>query len=217
MVKLENNFEIYDIISHPVRRQIILFLHDRKRAGFTEIMQTTGENTGSLSFHLKKMENVLMRDDDQQYLLNREGERAFSMMTLMQQDEVTSYAADSNDLLVNLKKDERLIISSRSVKPLGRRYKLGGLNKSIVHDVSVALTSERLIFSSWRFFPPEEIPLSNIRLANIRQGIPLVNGDSKGVSIEITYLDSGGKIQKIRFLPPNVSRWMAELQKNIKS
>lgn len=220
MVKLKNNSEIndviYDVISHPVRRGIIVFLHEKKAASFTEIMEFTGENTGSLSFHLKKMEYVLMRDDNQRYLLNEEGKRAFSIMNLNQKDEKDGYSIQNGDFLVNLRRDELLIISSNSVKPLGRSFKLGGLNKSSTHNISVALTSERLIFSGWRFFSSEEIPLSNVKLVTVRRGIPLLNGSIEGDFIEITYSNLNGNIQKIRFLPPNVSLWMTELKKNIK-
>lgn len=220
MVNLKNNSEIndliYDIISNPVRREIIVFLYENKPASFTEIMEFTGQNTGSLSFHLKKMEYVLMRDDNQRYLLNEEGMRAFSMMNFNQKDEKNGYPIKNGDFLVNLKRDELLIISSNSVKPLGRNFKLGGLNKSSTHDISVALTSERLIFSGWRFFSSEEIPLSNVKLVTVRRGIPLLNGSIEGEFIEITYSNLNGNLQKIRFLPPNVSLWITELKKNIK-
>ncbi|NLB76996.1 MAG: helix-turn-helix transcriptional regulator [Crenarchaeota archaeon] len=70
-------FDPYEIISHRLRREIIDRLHSRPQTSFSELMKITGENTGSLSFHLVKLEPLIAQNEERKYSLNATGEKMY--------------------------------------------------------------------------------------------------------------------------------------------
>lgn len=205
-------FDVYEILMHPVRRLLIQTLHQRTGCSFTELMEVTGEATGSLSFHLRKVEPLLSQDEDKKYHLNLTGEKVYSALRQMDGFEVNKQGGERESPDVILTKDEKMIISSNRVRPLGRDHAIGGLTKSSLQHVNATLTDRRLILSSWRFFRPEEIRLNDVKLVRVRKDIPFTKGDSKGRSIEITYSDASGKVHWVRFTPPAVQEWVKAIR-----
>jgi hypothetical protein len=108
--------------------------------------------------------------------------------------------------------DEKLVMSSDKVRPLGRDHIIPTFTKSIIHHVNATLTNRRLLLTGWRFFPATEIELCNVRLVRIKKDVPLTKGDSKGNSIEVSYSDRSANIHWIRFVPPNVQSWAKTIQ-----
>jgi len=205
-------YDVYELLAHPVRRALLERLHNRPRSSFTELMKVTGENTGSLSFHLAKLEPLLSQDDSKKYSLNQSGEEAYSIMSQAGGPELGRLQSESSGSSVNLGKGEKIILSTDRARPLGIDHIIGGLTKSNIHRVSVTLTSDRLLLTSFRFFRPPEIPLGAVKLVRVKKDIPITKGDRKGRSIEVTYADSNDHPHWIRFVPPDVGKWASAIR-----
>ena len=74
--------EIYNILSHPLRKQILLILEREGYIQYSELLdQLKLETTGQLNFHLKKL-GGLIRKDKKSYSLSAEGKRIIKIMNL---------------------------------------------------------------------------------------------------------------------------------------
>jgi DNA-binding transcriptional ArsR family regulator len=51
-VDQESVSKILTVLSHPLRRQILLYLSQRPEGSFTDLATTFNVDTGKLSFHL---------------------------------------------------------------------------------------------------------------------------------------------------------------------
>jgi len=65
--------DVLEAISHPLRVKILRLLA-AKPMGFSELKRELGINSsGKLDFHLKKMEKLIVVNEDGKYTLTREG------------------------------------------------------------------------------------------------------------------------------------------------
>ncbi|MFX1519797.1 MAG: hydrogenase iron-sulfur subunit [Promethearchaeota archaeon] len=70
----------YSILAHPIRRKILLLLEKEKRLHFTSLLNLLNiDATGRLIFHIKKLGN-LIKKDDKNYLLTEKGQLAIKIM-----------------------------------------------------------------------------------------------------------------------------------------
>ena len=70
-------------ISHPIRRDAVLFLQDEKGAGFIRILKKLGlKDTPKLGYHLKWLrdENIIAQDQDKKYSLTILGAHIADML-----------------------------------------------------------------------------------------------------------------------------------------
>jgi len=72
----ENISKIISILSHPLRREILLNLSEKGEASFTELMNLLKIDTGRLSFHLRSLEIFIEQTSTGKYKLSRAGESA---------------------------------------------------------------------------------------------------------------------------------------------
>ncbi len=175
-------------------------------------MKATGENTGSLSFHLSKLEHLLSQDEEKKYSLNQSGEKIYSIVRQLADFEPVRSKGELSESHANIATDEKIIISSDRVRPLGEQHAVGGLTKSNIHHINATLTNRRLLLSGWRFFHPTEIQLSNVKIVRTKKDIPFTKGDAKGRSIEITYSDESARLHAVRFIPPDIEKWVKEIR-----
>ncbi len=208
----DTKFDVYEIIAHPTRRLILETLHGRPRSSFTELMKATGENTGSLSFHLAKIDPLLKQDESMLYSLNEKGIQAFSIIKQMGNLDKSESKYDSTQHSPALTSGEKLVLSSNKVRPLGRDHIIPAITHSLLHHVHATLTNRRLLLTGWRFFPAAEIELGDIKVVRVKRDVPLTKGNTVGSSIELTYSDHSGKLHWIRFIPPNVKKWADAIQ-----
>ncbi|MHA1798129.1 MAG: FAD-dependent oxidoreductase, partial [Candidatus Helarchaeota archaeon] len=72
--------DMYNILSHPLRRQILLILDREGYIHYTDLLDLLKlETTGQLNFHLKKLGN-LIKKDKKSYSLSNEGKRIIKIM-----------------------------------------------------------------------------------------------------------------------------------------
>jgi uncharacterized RDD family membrane protein YckC len=75
-VDQENISKILSILSHPLRREILLNLSEKGELSFTDLLNLSKVDTGKLSFHLRSLEVFIEQTSSGKYKLNRAGENA---------------------------------------------------------------------------------------------------------------------------------------------
>ncbi len=75
-VDQENISKILSILSHPLRREILLNLSEKGEASFTDLLNLLKVDTGKLSFHLRALEVFIEQTPTGKYKLSRAGENA---------------------------------------------------------------------------------------------------------------------------------------------
>ena len=75
-VDQENISKILSILSHPLRREILLNLSEKGESSFTDLMNLLKVDTGKLSFHLRSLEIFIEQTPTGKYKLSRAGESA---------------------------------------------------------------------------------------------------------------------------------------------
>ena len=75
-VDQKNISKILSILSHPLRREILLNLNEKGEASFTELMNLQKVDTGKMSFHLRSLEIFIEQTPTGKYKLSRAGENA---------------------------------------------------------------------------------------------------------------------------------------------
>jgi uncharacterized RDD family membrane protein YckC len=75
-VDQENVSKILSILSHPLRREILLDLSENNESSFTDLLNLLKVDTGKLSFHLRALEAFIQQTPTGKYKLTRAGESA---------------------------------------------------------------------------------------------------------------------------------------------
>jgi uncharacterized RDD family membrane protein YckC/DNA-binding HxlR family transcriptional regulator len=75
-VEQESVSKILSILSHPLRREILLNLSEKGELSFTELLNILKVDTGKLSFHLRALEVFIEQTPSGKYKLSRAGENA---------------------------------------------------------------------------------------------------------------------------------------------
>ena len=75
-VDQENISKILSILSHPLRREILLNLSEKGEASFTDLLNLLKVDTGKLSFHLRSLEIFIEQTPAGKYKLSRAVESA---------------------------------------------------------------------------------------------------------------------------------------------
>jgi uncharacterized RDD family membrane protein YckC/DNA-binding transcriptional ArsR family regulator len=75
-VDQENVTKVISVLSHPLRREILLTLSDNGECTFTELLNVVKVDTGKLSFHLRSLSAFMEQTRTGKYKLNRTGESA---------------------------------------------------------------------------------------------------------------------------------------------
>jgi len=71
-----NVSKILSVLSHPIRREILLNLSDNGESSFTELLNFLKVDTGKLSFHLRSLSPFIEQTPSGKYKLSRAGESA---------------------------------------------------------------------------------------------------------------------------------------------
>jgi len=76
----ENISKILLILSHQIRRDILLILLEKKELSFSELMNILEIDTGRMSFHLRNLKLFLDQTPTGKYTLNRFGQKALGIL-----------------------------------------------------------------------------------------------------------------------------------------
>jgi uncharacterized RDD family membrane protein YckC len=75
-VNQDNVSKVLSVLSHPLRREILLDLSDNGESSFTDLLNLLKVDTGKLSFHLRALAPFIEQTPSGKYKLSRAGEAA---------------------------------------------------------------------------------------------------------------------------------------------
>jgi DNA-binding HxlR family transcriptional regulator len=75
-VNQENVSKVLSVLSHPLRREILLDLSHNAESSFTDLLNMLKVDTGKLSFHLRSLSPFIEQTPSGKYKLSRAGESA---------------------------------------------------------------------------------------------------------------------------------------------
>lgn len=75
-VDQENISKILSVLSHRIRREILLILNEKGECSFTDLLNALNIDTGKLSFHMRSLAPFLQQTEGGKYQLSRAGEDA---------------------------------------------------------------------------------------------------------------------------------------------
>jgi len=79
-VNQENVTKVLSVLSHPLRREILLELSNNGESSFTDLLNLLKVDTGKLSFHLRSLSSFIEQSPNGKYRLSRAGESAVSVI-----------------------------------------------------------------------------------------------------------------------------------------
>ena len=68
--------KILSILAHPLRRKILVFIHEKGECSFTDLLNVLEVDTGKLSFHLRSLSVFTEQTTAGKYTLSKTGEKA---------------------------------------------------------------------------------------------------------------------------------------------
>jgi len=80
-VDQDNVSKILSVLSHPLRREILLMLSEKDECSFTDLLNVLKVDTGKLSFHLRALSAFMEQTPTGKYKLSRIGESAVRVIS----------------------------------------------------------------------------------------------------------------------------------------
>ena len=91
--------KIFNILSHKLRRDILVILFEKKEQSFSDLMNALNVDTGKMSFHLRNLKLFLEQTPTGKYKLNSFGQNA---LRLIKDVDAISIEADFFELKSNI-------------------------------------------------------------------------------------------------------------------
>ena len=79
-VDQDNVSKILSVLSHSLRRDILIILSEHGECSFTDLMNALVVDTGKLSFHIRSLEPFLEQTPTGRYRLSKMGENAIRLI-----------------------------------------------------------------------------------------------------------------------------------------
>jgi uncharacterized RDD family membrane protein YckC/DNA-binding transcriptional ArsR family regulator len=79
-VDQEDISRILSVLSHPLRREILLNLSEKSELSFTDLMNSLNVDTGKLSFHIRSLVGFIEQTPTGKYRLTKSGENAMRLI-----------------------------------------------------------------------------------------------------------------------------------------
>jgi len=76
----KNVSKILSVLSHPLRRRILLYLNEKTEGSFTDFATTFSVDTGKLSFHLRSLDAFVEQTPQGKYKLSPAGQNAIVLI-----------------------------------------------------------------------------------------------------------------------------------------
>jgi uncharacterized RDD family membrane protein YckC len=72
--------KVFEVLSHPIRRDILTMLSEKGEYAFTDLLMALGVDSGKLSFHLRALQAFIEQTPAGKYKLNQTGESAMRVI-----------------------------------------------------------------------------------------------------------------------------------------
>jgi uncharacterized RDD family membrane protein YckC len=96
---------LFILLSHQLRRDILLLLNQKNEQSFTDLLTTFEVDTGTLSFHLRKLKILLEQTSTNKYKLNKLGLTTIRLIKDFETLSIeTQFAKDSSSFPIATKK-----------------------------------------------------------------------------------------------------------------
>ena len=79
-IEEKNVSKIFLILSHNLRRDILILLNEKGELSFTDLMNELKVDTGTLSFHIRNLKQFLEQTKSSKYKLNKLGQSALRLI-----------------------------------------------------------------------------------------------------------------------------------------
>ena len=80
-VDQQNVSRILSVLSHHIRREILLCLSEQKECSFTDLANSLNVDTGKLSFHIRNLADLIEQTTNGKYRLSKAGEKAIILIS----------------------------------------------------------------------------------------------------------------------------------------
>jgi hypothetical protein len=78
---MRNGIALHKILKDETRRKIILLLNEKGSLSYTGFMKALEiNNTGRLNYHLKVLNDLILKREDGQYVLSEKGKHAWCLL-----------------------------------------------------------------------------------------------------------------------------------------
>jgi len=74
-------FRIYNLLDHPIRREIIELLGEQEKLGFKQLKEKLQINVGTLYYHFDALSDLIAQDENRKYMLADLGKMAYQFLT----------------------------------------------------------------------------------------------------------------------------------------
>lgn len=79
-IKLELDKELYEVLNHETRRNLIEILHENIEMTYSEVLKELEISDGLLNFHLRKMKNIIKTTETGSYIISDYGKIAYKII-----------------------------------------------------------------------------------------------------------------------------------------
>ncbi len=80
MSKESSQYNLFKVLSHPIRQKLIELIHKNIELPYTEILNTLKIDAGQLNFHLKHVKGLYTKNDQGNYMLTKKGKMAYELI-----------------------------------------------------------------------------------------------------------------------------------------
>ncbi len=129
--------KILTALSHPLRRRIVKILATRNTMGYAEMLRELGVESSMLSFHLKKLQDLVEKTSDGEYRLTAQGRKAYRVLVLIEGGEPSGRGINLSHRQVVVVSDDLLL----------EAYRRGGLR---IEDAGLVIVEPSVSQSLFR-------------------------------------------------------------------
>ena len=94
---------ILSSLSNPIRKEILLTLYKKPNITYTQLLKELGLDTGTLNYHLTKLEGLITKSESGGYILTEAGNLAIDVLKYLRKKKVFSrkqFAESVNNFLI---------------------------------------------------------------------------------------------------------------------
>ncbi|GBC75246.1 hypothetical protein HRbin06_00562 [archaeon HR06] len=92
--------EIFSILDHEIRRDILSLIYDKQEVTYTELLTLLNVEDGLLNFHLRKMRPLLILTKEGTYMLSEKGKLAYYLLHFAEDNLKKPFKKVSKNLLL---------------------------------------------------------------------------------------------------------------------
>jgi len=93
-IEVDHESLLFDVLANPIRRKIIEEIAINEKLSYKQLVRLTKLKSGPLYHHLHKLENLLTQNEEKQYYLSEEGERAIKLIEVSKTEDLERFGEE---------------------------------------------------------------------------------------------------------------------------